>query len=69
MSAESARDYTSLTIQGSETLLRADNRAAIMLLTKEVGPIAFEVNQQAIDALRLQLSRAETHIRQEAGKA
>jgi hypothetical protein len=61
--------YTTLTVIGSETLLRPDNRAAIMLLTRERGAIAFEVDQRAIDALRRSIATAETHIHQNPGQA
>jgi hypothetical protein len=57
------RDLITLTVVGSETLLRPDGRAAIRLDTRELGPIALEVDQRAIDTLRRQLANAETHLR------
>jgi hypothetical protein len=45
-----------LTVTRSETLLRLDGRAAIELSTIELGHIPFEVNLQAIAALRRHLS-------------
>ncbi|MCP2218508.1 MULTISPECIES: hypothetical protein [Bradyrhizobium] len=55
---------TTLTVTYSETLIRPDGRAAIMLETRERGPIAFEVDLEAIAALRRHLTVAEQHIRQ-----
>jgi hypothetical protein len=55
--------YTTVTVLASMTLGRPDGRAAIMLQTKEFGPIAFEVDQHAIDTLRKELAAAETHLR------
>jgi hypothetical protein len=58
--------FTTLTVTGSNALARPDGRAAIRLETREIGPIAFEVTQTAIDALRTALASAETHIRRSA---
>ena len=58
-----------LTVTRSETLLRLDGRTAIELTTLELGRIAFEVNLQAIAALRRHLSAAESYLRQKPGKA
>ena len=64
MSPERTTDLKTATVIGSETLMRPDGRAAIRLDTRELGSIAFEVDQQAIDALRRHLLTAETHLRQ-----
>lgn len=56
--------HAMLNVTRSETMLHPDGRAAILLETKEMGVIAFEVNTQAIAALRLHLARAEMHILQ-----
>jgi hypothetical protein len=69
MPTNRTRDLITVTVVGSETLLRPDGRAAIRLDTREMGPIAFEVDQRAIDALRLQLVTAETHLRQKPAQA
>jgi hypothetical protein len=45
-------DWTTLTVRQSQAFRRADGWVSIGLWTKEIGPIAFEVNQQAIDSLR-----------------
>jgi hypothetical protein len=54
---------------GSETVQRADGRAAIVLKTRERGSIAFEVNLENIAVLQRQLAKAETILRQSHGKA
>jgi hypothetical protein len=64
ISLERTTHLTTVTVTGSETLLRADGRAAIQLDTRELGTIAFEVDQLAIDALRRSIAAAETHLRQ-----
>jgi hypothetical protein len=53
-----------VTIIGTQALIRPDGRAAIRLKTKEMGSIAFEVDQRAIDWLRNVIATAETHLRQ-----
>lgn len=54
--------YTTVTVLRSKPLHRPDGRSAILLETQEIGPIAFEVDQKAIDALRKAIASAETHI-------
>jgi hypothetical protein len=66
---ERTNDYVTVTVLASETLLRPDGRVAILLVTKEQGPIAFEVNQHAIDTLRLVLGNAETLLRRSEGQS
>ena len=62
--ASETKDQTTLTVTASQALGRPDGRAAIRLQTKELGSIAFEVDQQAIDALRRDLATAEQFLRQ-----
>jgi len=64
MSPEKTTDLKTVTVIGSGTLMTPDGRAAIRLDTRELGTIAFEVDQQAIDALRRSIGAAETHLRQ-----
>jgi hypothetical protein len=64
-----ATGYRTVTVIGSETLVRPDRRAAILLLTQELGSIAIEVNPQVIETLRRQLSAAEIHLNRKAGSA
>jgi hypothetical protein len=61
-------DWTTVTVLGSLPLGRADGRVSIGLETKELGPIAFEVDARAIAALRKNLNAAERLLRQTAGK-
>jgi hypothetical protein len=63
------RDVATVTVVGSQTMCRPDGRVAIRLETRELGPIAFEVDQRAIDTLRREISVAETFLRQKAGRA
>ncbi len=58
-----------VTVLRSESLLSSDRRAAIELVTRELGPIAFEVDQRAIDALRRHLATVETFLLQKGGNA
>jgi hypothetical protein len=57
-----------LPLIASSTLFRPDARAAIQLVTRQAGTIAFEVNQGAINALRRHLGRAEQFLRQRTAK-
>jgi len=60
-------DHQTYTVTGSQALGRPDGRVAIRLLTKELGYIAFEVDQRAIDHLRNDLTAAEQLLRQSGG--
>lgn len=61
-------EFTTVTVTGSQALGRPDGRVSIRLQTRELGSIAFEVDQRAIDALRRDLAAAETLLRS-GGKA
>jgi hypothetical protein len=41
-----------LTVFNSQTIEGTDGRVAMVLETREVGPVAFEVDQRVIDAIR-----------------
>lgn len=69
MSQFGTSDYQTVTVLESQAMGRADGRVSIRLKTKELGSIAFEVDQRAIDALRRDLLAAEQLLRQTAGKA
>ncbi len=58
-----------VTVLRSESLLSSDRRGAIELVTRELGSIAFEVDQRAIDALRRHLTTVETFLLQKGGNA
>jgi hypothetical protein len=58
-----------LTVIRSESLLHPDKRAAIQLVTRELGPIAFEVDQRVINALRQHISTIESFLKQKSGNA
>ena len=62
-------DHPTVTVLRSQTLGRPDGRVAIRLETKELGSIAFEVDQRAIDALRRQLRIAEQFLLQKPRQA
>ena len=68
MAQRETKDHTTVTVLGSQALGRPDGRAAIRLQTKELGSIAFEVDQRAIDALRRDLVAAEQLLRQPTSK-
>jgi hypothetical protein len=62
-------DFPTVTIQGSQALDRADGRAAMVLLTKERGPIAFEVTLETIPLIRAELDKAEAILLRPVGRA
>lgn len=61
--AERTRDVLTVIVTGSQAMVRPDGRAAIRLETLS-GPIAFEVDQRAIDGLRQAMAAAEAHLLQ-----
>jgi hypothetical protein len=63
------RELWTFTVTGSQSLARADGRAAILLVTKERGPIAFEVSLETIPLLRKELDVLESALRRTAGNA
>lgn len=69
MSSRETKDHLTVTVVGSQALARPDGRAAIRLVTKELGSIAFEANQHTIGILRRELATAEQFLRGPAGKA
>jgi hypothetical protein len=56
--------WKTVTVQQSLTIGHRDGRVSIGLWTVELGPIAFEVSQRAIDALRKDLAAAEKLLQQ-----
>jgi hypothetical protein len=56
------------TVLNSEVVGRSDGRVAIVLVTKELGPVGFEVDQRIVGALRRDLIAAERLLRQQSGK-
>jgi hypothetical protein len=62
MNERQTRDVKTVTVIGSQPMVRPDGRAAIRLETRELGPIAFEVDERAIEALRQAIASAETHL-------
>jgi hypothetical protein len=69
MSQSGTSDWTIVTVRQSQAFRRPDGRVSVGLWTKEIGPIAFEVNQQAIDALRNNLKDAERLLQLQVGHA
>ena len=61
--------WKTVTVLQSQALGRPDGRVSIGFWTKELGAIAFEVDQQAIDVLREHLVTAEKLLHQKAGRA
>lgn len=68
MSQFGTNEFSTVTVLRSQALGRPDGRVAIRLDTKELGAIAFEADQRAIDGLRRDLSAAEQLLRQPGGK-
>jgi hypothetical protein len=69
MSQFGTSDWTTVTVRQSQAFRRPDGGVSIGLWTKEIGAIAFEVNQQAIDALRNNLKDAERLLHRQVGHA
>ena len=69
MSQSGTSDWTIVTVRQSQAFRRPDGRVSVGLWTKEIGSIAFEVNQQAIDALRNNLKDAERLLHRKVGHA
>jgi hypothetical protein len=64
MSQNGSTKRTNVTVLLSHALGSPEaGEIAILLETKELGTIAFEVDQQTIDALRKDLACAETLVR------
>lgn len=64
-----AREVDTYVVTSSQALVRADGRAAILVVTDPLGPVAFEVSLETIRQLRLSLNTAETHLRMGSGQA
>jgi hypothetical protein len=60
--------HNTVQVLGSQALARPDGRAALMLDTDRFAPIAFEVDQRAIDTLRQNLAAAEQFLRPPTAK-
>lgn len=58
-----------VTVIGSSAVGRPDGTTAIVLDTKESGPIAFFVTLESCAALRREIECAETFLRQTPGSA
>jgi hypothetical protein len=69
MSQSGTGNWTIVTVRQSQAFRRPDGRVSIGFWTKEIGPIAFEVNQQAIDSLRNNLKDAERLLNRPVGHA
>jgi hypothetical protein len=53
-----------LTVFKSQAIGEADGRVAMVLETRELGPVAFEVDQRVIDAIRNNLLVVKHLLRQ-----
>jgi hypothetical protein len=62
-------DVRTVTVMSSQPMVRPDGRVAIRLDTGELGSIAFEVDQRAIEGLLQAIASVETQLRQKAGNA
>jgi hypothetical protein len=69
MSQFETSDWKIVTVRQSQAFRRSDGRVSVGLWTKEIGPIAFVVNQQAIDVLRKNLKDAERLLQRQIGHA
>ena len=55
---------TVLTVFNSRAIEGTDGRVAMVLETRELGPVAFEVDQRVIDSIRNNLLVAKHLLRQ-----
>jgi hypothetical protein len=62
-------EFRTVTVIKSGASATADGRVALVLHTREVGTIAFEVDQQAIDVIRRDLLACENVLKSPKGKA
>jgi hypothetical protein len=69
MSQSRTENWTIVTVRQSQAFRRPDGQISIGFWTKEMGPIAFEVNQQAIESLRNNLKDAERLLQRQVGHA
>lgn len=63
------RTSETVTVLSSQANQTADGSTALVLGTQESGPIAFVVDQQAIDALRRDLAKCEEALNRGHGSA
>jgi hypothetical protein len=70
MTATETKSVLWVNVELSETVTRPDTgSSALCLHTKELGRIAFAVDQRAIDAIRGTLDKIELGLRQPQGRA
>ena len=62
-------EATTVTVLSSSAGARPDGSTALLLQTRELGTIAFEVDQRAIDALRRDLTACEQVLSRKPGQA
>lgn len=62
-------EFTTVTVLASWAAARPDGTTALVLNTKEAGPIAFSVDRKAIAALRRDLAACEQLLSQPRGQA
>lgn len=61
--------FPTVTVRSSWSAMRPDGSTALVLDTLEQGPIAFAVDQRAIDALRRELTECEKNLQAPKGSA
>jgi hypothetical protein len=69
MSQSRTENWTIVTVRQSQAFKRPNGRVSIGFWTNEMGSIAFEVNQQAIESLRNNLKDAERLLHRQVGHA
>jgi hypothetical protein len=69
MATPEIRQIPWVTVVMSETVTRDDGTSALCLHTQEAGPVAFAVDQRAIDAIRGHLDKIELGLQHAAGRA
>jgi hypothetical protein len=63
------QNLNTVTVLSSRAVATPDKRVALVLEIKDMGPIAFEVNSQALAALRDSLAAIEQLLAQREGRA
>jgi hypothetical protein len=62
-------DLPALKVVAGEVLERADGRPAMVLVTRERGPIAFELTVESISLIRSELDKIEQMLLRPTGRA
>ena len=69
MATGDKHEYITMTVMAAKAASRPDGTTAIVVLTKESGPIALMLDQSTITTLRAELTTAEQFLHLQTGAA